>query len=73
VQKRDIVDNILLSMEMVHFLNPKTMEGNLILKLDLTKSFDRLSWSTLLRVLHYFDFDFDLHFFTLIQNCIDNN
>lgn len=41
---RFIDDNILLAQEMVHCINEKIRGGNVVLKLDMMKVYDRLDW-----------------------------
>ncbi len=48
---RDIHDNILLAQELLQHLDRKVHGHNMILKLDLMKAFDRVSWSFLLLLL----------------------
>lgn len=43
VRGRLISDNILLTQELVHSLDMKTKNDNLVMKLDMLKAYDRLS------------------------------
>lgn len=36
-------DNVLLVQELVHDINRRTRGGNIVLKLDMTKAYDRMS------------------------------
>ncbi|KAL3514291.1 hypothetical protein ACH5RR_027008 [Cinchona calisaya] len=56
VQGRVISENILLAQELVDFIDKKTRRGNVILKLDMTKTFDRISWQFLYAILKQFGF-----------------
>lgn len=41
---------------MVHSLHKKTVGGNVMVKIDLAKAYDRENWDFLLEVLHTFGF-----------------
>ncbi|XP_070021012.1 uncharacterized protein [Nicotiana sylvestris] len=52
VKGRNIIENILLTQEIVTDIRLRTKAGpNVILKLDMTKAYDRLSWLFLTKVL----------------------
>ncbi|GAA0161430.1 hypothetical protein LIER_17746 [Lithospermum erythrorhizon] len=51
-----IQDNILLAQELVHHLDKGKDRGNVMLKLDMTKAFDMLSWEFLCLILEKFGF-----------------
>ncbi|XP_051144184.1 uncharacterized protein LOC127260496 [Andrographis paniculata] len=70
VKGRAIADNILLASEMVHDLNLRGGSHNLLLKLDLNKAYDRVSWRFLRHALSRFGFP--AHFITLIMNCVEH-
>lgn len=42
---RIITENILLTQEIVQGIKIKNLGGNVVLKLDMTKAYDRMSWS----------------------------
>lgn len=44
VKGRLIYDNSLLSQELAHTMNAKTRGGNLIMKMDMMKAYDRVKW-----------------------------
>ncbi|KAL0442005.1 UNVERIFIED_CONTAM: putative ribonuclease H protein [Sesamum radiatum] len=51
VPGRLIADNILLAQEMTHHLDMRHSKGNLILKLDMSKAYDRVKWKFLYAIL----------------------
>ncbi|VFQ73314.1 unnamed protein product [Cuscuta campestris] len=51
VPRREILDQILITKEMVQHINRKVNGGNLIVKLDMAKAFDKLKWSYLFDIL----------------------
>ncbi|VFQ67311.1 unnamed protein product [Cuscuta campestris] len=55
-QGKSINKHVLMVKEMVHFLSANTRGGNCIIKLDLSKAFDNISWSYLEQVLIKFGF-----------------
>jgi hypothetical protein len=66
VKGRDILDNVLLAQELLQHFHRKTRGHNMVLKLDMMKAFDRVSWAFLQAVLA--KFGFSPHFVTLIAN-----
>jgi hypothetical protein len=56
VEGRQITDNIILAHEVIHSLKTSKTPGMLI-KLDLSKAFDRASWQYLKAILDSFGFD----------------
>ncbi|XP_042521267.1 uncharacterized protein LOC122094726 [Macadamia integrifolia] len=56
VQEKCIHDNIALVQEVAQDINRKSKGGNLILKLDMAKAYNRLEWSFLYKVLSISDF-----------------
>ncbi|EOY17514.1 Uncharacterized protein TCM_042330 [Theobroma cacao] len=67
---RLISDNILLAQELIGKLNTKSRGGNLALKLDMMKAYDKLDWSFLFKVLQHFGFNGQ--WIKMIQKCISN-
>ncbi|XP_073133538.1 uncharacterized protein [Henckelia pumila] len=51
-----ISDNVLLAQEMVNHLNYLIRGGNVIMKLDMAKAYDRVQWGFLLQMLRAFGF-----------------
>ncbi|XP_074572721.1 LOW QUALITY PROTEIN: uncharacterized protein LOC141829202 [Curcuma longa] len=56
VAGRLISDNILLAQELYHKLNYHVRGGNLILKLDMAKAYDRIQWEFLFQIMKAFGF-----------------
>jgi len=55
VEGRQILDNILLAQEMIHSLHSRK-EAGMLMQLDLSKAYDKVSWSYLEAVLEAFGF-----------------
>eukprot|EP00253_Pinus_taeda_P012046 PITA_12046 len=55
VEGRQILDNILLAQEMIHSLHSRKEEG-MLMQLDLSKAYDKVSWRYLEVVLDAFGF-----------------
>lgn len=66
--QRDIAHNILLAQEMVEQLDRKCRGGNMIIKLDMMKAYDRVEWKALFMVLRKFGFGEEL--IQMIENAI---
>ncbi|KAL2237562.1 UNVERIFIED_CONTAM: hypothetical protein Sindi_0947900 [Sesamum indicum] len=70
VPGRLIGDNILMAQEMIHQLDLRYNKGNLVIKLDMSKAYDRVNWNFLLTVLQKMGFPH--RFLTLIKHAIQN-
>ncbi|XP_075102351.1 uncharacterized protein LOC142177466 [Nicotiana tabacum] len=56
VKGRSITENILLAQEITLNIKNKNCGGNVIIKLDMEKAYDRMSWSFIMSVLRKFGF-----------------
>ncbi|XP_058782945.1 uncharacterized protein LOC131657578 [Vicia villosa] len=54
---RNIKDCLCLASEIANLLDKKTVGGNVVLKVDITKAFDTINWSFLLKVLKRYGFN----------------
>lgn len=71
VKGRSMHENISLAHEMIATIDNKVARGNIAIKLDMAKAYDRVNWRFLLRVLKHFGFSniwIDM-IFRLISNC----
>lgn len=62
---RDIHENILLASEMINSINVRSRGLNIVVKLDMQKAFDRVSWDFLEAVL--LKFGFPVHLVRLVM------
>nr|XP_016474344.1 PREDICTED: uncharacterized protein LOC107796124 [Nicotiana tabacum] len=53
---RSITENILLAQEIIHGICKKNFGGNVVIKLDMAKAYDRVNWKFLLNALRKFGF-----------------
>ncbi|XP_060212008.1 uncharacterized protein LOC132639585 [Lycium barbarum] len=56
VKGRCIIENVLLTQEVVTDIRLRGKPANVVLKLDMAKAYDRVSWSYLIRVLRKMGF-----------------
>nr|XP_027099065.1 uncharacterized protein LOC113718354 [Coffea arabica] len=56
VKGRNITDNFLLAQEVVSGIAKKNRGGNVVLKLDMSKAYDRVAWHHIIGVLRRFGF-----------------
>ncbi|XP_075080475.1 uncharacterized protein LOC107786790 [Nicotiana tabacum] len=72
VNDRSIVKNVLLTQEIVTDMRLRTKAGpNVVIKLDMTKAYDRLSWLFLTKVLR--KMGFSERFIGLVFDLVGNN
>ncbi|XP_071927455.1 uncharacterized protein [Coffea arabica] len=56
VKGRNITDNFLLAQEIVSGIGKKNRAGNVAMKLDMSKAYDRVAWDHIIGVLRRFGF-----------------
>ncbi|XP_060200399.1 uncharacterized protein LOC132628652 [Lycium barbarum] len=56
VKGRSIVENVLLAQEIIKDVNKRNNLHNVVVKLDMAKAYDRVSWIFLTKVLRQFGF-----------------
>ncbi|XP_075095058.1 uncharacterized protein LOC142173378 [Nicotiana tabacum] len=56
VKGRMIANNVQLAQEIVHNIKRNNNRGNVVIKMDMAKAYDRLSWNFLMVVMRKFDF-----------------
>lgn len=71
VKGRSIFENILLTREIVTDIRLRSKPANVVIKLDMAKAYDKVSWKYLLRVLR--KMGFAEHFIIMIWNLLSNN
>ncbi|CAH9092694.1 unnamed protein product [Cuscuta europaea] len=62
----DMADQILMAQETIHCIEKKVRGSNMVIKLDMAKAFDKLSWSYLTEILNRFGFS--SQFIHLVMN-----
>ena len=65
---RSILDNVLLSHELLNGYARDNIPARGMLKLDIMKAFDMLQWDSIVRIMGYMNFPH--HFITWIYECI---
>lgn len=70
VKGRSIVENVLLAQEIIKDINRRNRLVNVVVKLDMTKAYDKVSWVYLTKVMRKFWFlgGFDRHGWRLVSN-----
>lgn len=56
VQGRNISQHVVIAQELIRDLSRKVMGANIVIKLDMSKAYDRLKWTFLLRAMEAFGF-----------------
>lgn len=59
IKGRSITENIMPTQDMVHNITKPSPYGNVVLKLDMAKAYDRVSWEYLCQVLRQMGFSED--------------
>ncbi|MGV8048517.1 reverse transcriptase domain-containing protein [Mycobacterium kansasii] len=68
---RYISENISLSQELFRDISGKVRSGNMVLKLDIEKAYDRVDWGFLKHVLQRFGFS--PTWVDMVEKCWGNN
>lgn len=71
VKGRSIVENVLLTQEMIKDTSKRGKPTNVVMKLDMRKAYDRVSWFYLMKVLR--KMGFSNFFVDIILRLIANN
>ncbi|KAK6782011.1 hypothetical protein RDI58_019807 [Solanum bulbocastanum] len=71
VRERNITENIMLAQEITHGIKKPKLGDNVVIKLDMTKAYDRVSWSFICLVLRRFGFG--EMFIDMIWRIMSNN
>ncbi|XP_060211890.1 uncharacterized protein LOC132639465 [Lycium barbarum] len=71
VKGRCIIENVLLTQEVVTDIRLRGKPSNVVLKLDMAKAYDRVSWSYLIRFLR--KMGFEESFIDMVWRLIPNN
>lgn len=69
---RQIIDNILVDYELLHYLRRKTKgkKWYLSIKLDMSKAYNHFEWTYLERIIKRLDFR--SQFISLVMNCVSS-
>ncbi|XP_015166827.1 uncharacterized protein [Solanum tuberosum] len=57
VKDRSISENIMLAQEIIHQIKKPTIGSNVVIKLEMTKAYDRVSWSYICLILRKMGFE----------------
>lgn len=57
MNRRNIIENVLLAQEIIKDIGKRKKHTNVMVKLDMAKAYDRVSWIFLTKVLRNFGFD----------------
>nr|XP_009587520.1 uncharacterized protein LOC104085230 [Nicotiana tomentosiformis] len=71
IKGRLITENILLAQEIIHDIGKNNQGGNIVIKLDISKAYDKLSWrflSDMLRKLNFCEVVIDMIYRQLADN-----
>lgn len=56
VKESLITESILLAQEIIHNISKTNKSGNIVIKLDMSQAYDRMSWHFVILVLSKFGF-----------------
>ncbi|KAK6803130.1 hypothetical protein RDI58_000914 [Solanum bulbocastanum] len=71
VQGRSISENIMLAQEIIHQIKKPAIGSNVVIKLDMAKAYDRVSWSYICIILRKMGFEevfIDMIWRTMVNN-----
>lgn len=69
---REVVDNAIIVQEIIHSMSRKKGRGgNMVIKIDLEKAYDRLEWCFIRDTLSLFKFP--SHLINLIMSCVSSS
>ncbi|KAH0769685.1 hypothetical protein KY290_013666 [Solanum tuberosum] len=71
VKGRTILENIILAQEIISDINKPNRGGNMVIKLDMTKAYDRVSWSFMCLALR--KMGFSENWIHIIYSFLSNN
>lgn len=71
VKGRSIIENVLLTQELVIDIGKRGRPSNVVIKLDMAKAYDRVSWFFLMKVLR--KVGFSEYFVDMIWRLLANN
>ncbi|KAK6781998.1 hypothetical protein RDI58_019794 [Solanum bulbocastanum] len=57
VRERSIFENMMLAQEIIHQIKKPTIGSNVVIKLDMAKAYDRVSWSYICIILRKMGFE----------------
>ncbi|XP_070035134.1 uncharacterized protein [Nicotiana tomentosiformis] len=75
VKERSITEKILLAQEITQNINHRNCDSNIIIKIDMEKAYDRMSWKFLIFVMRKFGFSeewIDIIWDLVNEVCMDN-
>lgn len=71
IKGRSITENVLLAQEIIKDINLRKKNENVVVKLDIAKAYDRMSWFYLIKVLRRFGFSKTIIY--MVWRLISNN
>lgn len=75
VKGRSITENVLLAQEIIRNINRRNKLHDEVVKLDMTKTYDRVSWKFLVKIMRNFGFSeriIDMVVWIISSNCIQS-
>lgn len=71
IKGKSISENVLLAQEIIRDINKRNKQHNVVMKLDMAKTYDRVSWIYLTKVMRRFRFGERM--INMIWRLISNN